>query len=71
MAAARSGLLAACLLLGLCLGPPQPVRAVESGSEWNEGLEEFFHKVDRDGDGQIGRRRPRSTSATATSRTGT
>lgn len=53
MAAARSGLLAAGLLLGLCLGPLRPARAVESGSEWNEGLEEFFHKVDRDGDGQI------------------
>lgn len=50
---ARRSLLAACLLLSLCLGPLQPAHGAESEAGWDEGLEEFFHKVDRDGDGQI------------------
>ena len=41
--------LAACLVLSLCCASA----AVESQSEWDEDLEEFFHKVDRNRDGQI------------------
>lgn len=41
--------LAACLVLSLCCASV----AVESQSEWDEDLEEFFHKVDRNRDGQI------------------
>ena len=44
--------LAACLALSLCCACVA-FAAVESESEWDEDLEEFFHKVDRNRDGQI------------------
>lgn len=44
--------LVAFLLLSLCYASVA-FAAVESQSEWDEDLEEFFHKVDRNRDGQI------------------
>ena len=49
-------LLALCLvqsLCSVCLLAASNELGHSHESEWDEGLEEFFHKVDRDGDGQI------------------